>query len=48
MTGTNLYPVPVYPAWKRAEVGELKLTTFPCEERDGWIHVESSGGTNQD
>lgn len=43
-SGENLYPVPIYPAWKRAEVGDLKLDVFPCEERGGWILVELPRG----
>jgi nitrite reductase/ring-hydroxylating ferredoxin subunit len=39
-TGENLYPVPIYPAWKRAEVGDLTLRVFRCEERGAWIWVE--------
>lgn len=39
-SGENRYPLPIYPAWKRAEVGDLKLGVFRCEERDGWILVE--------
>ena len=38
-TGENLYPLPIYPAWKRAQVGLLRLPVFPVVERDGWIAV---------
>jgi nitrite reductase/ring-hydroxylating ferredoxin subunit len=38
-SGENLYPLPIYPAWKRDEVGDLRLRIFPCEERDGWISI---------
>ena len=39
-TGKNTFPLPIYPAWKRAQVGELRLPIFPIIERDGWIAVE--------
>jgi len=42
-TGRNLYPMPVYPRWKREEVGNLDLRTFPCREESGWILVEAAG-----
>lgn len=27
-SGENLYPLPIYPAWKRAEVGDMRLGIF--------------------
>jgi 3-phenylpropionate/trans-cinnamate dioxygenase ferredoxin subunit len=38
-TGRNLYPIPQYPAWKREQVGDLTLRTYPCREDGGWILV---------
>ncbi len=38
-TGQNLFPLPIYPAWKRAQVGDLTLPTFPVTERNGQIAV---------
>lgn len=38
-TGRNLYPYPIYPDWKRKEVGELDLSLFPCREEGGWVYV---------
>lgn len=38
-TGRNLYPYPIYPEWKRREVGDLTLRIFPCREEGGWIRV---------
>ena len=39
-TGENTFPLPIYPAWKRAQIGDLTLPIFPVIERDGWIAVE--------
>jgi nitrite reductase/ring-hydroxylating ferredoxin subunit len=39
-TGENLYPLPIYPAWKRAQVGDLRLPIFPVIEREGRIAVD--------
>lgn len=39
-TGENLYPLPIYPRWKREEVGDLTLRIVPCREVDGWIWVQ--------
>lgn len=39
-TGENTFPLPIYPGWKRAQVGDLRLPIFPVIERDGWIAVE--------
>ncbi|MDA2926062.1 Rieske (2Fe-2S) protein [Acidobacteria bacterium AH-259-G07] len=39
-TGENTFPLPIYPAWKRAQVSDLRLPIFPVIERDGWIAVE--------
>lgn len=38
-TGANLYPLPIYPAWKRAQVGRLQLPIYPAIEREGWVAV---------
>ena len=38
-TGRNLYPYPIYPEWKRREVGDLSLAIYPCREEGGWIRV---------
>lgn len=38
-TGRNLYPLPIYPGWKREEVGDLSLEILPCREEGGWIRV---------
>lgn len=38
-TGQNLYPYPIYPEWKRKEVGDLSLAIYPCRENGGWIRV---------
>ncbi len=38
-TGQNLYPYPIYPEWKRREVGDLSLAIYPCREEGGWIRV---------
>jgi nitrite reductase/ring-hydroxylating ferredoxin subunit len=43
-TGSNLYPVPVYPAWKREEVGDLGLRIYPCREEEGWVLVSVENG----
>lgn len=39
-TGENLYPVPIYPQWKREQVGDLTLKVYSCREREGWIWLE--------
>lgn len=39
-TGENLYPVPIYPRWKREEVGDLTMTVYRSGEEGGWIWVE--------
>jgi nitrite reductase/ring-hydroxylating ferredoxin subunit len=39
-SGANTFPLPIYPAWKRAQVGPLRLRTYPVTERDGWIAVD--------
>jgi nitrite reductase/ring-hydroxylating ferredoxin subunit len=45
-TGANLYPAPIYPEWKRRQVGNLDLGIFPAYEAEGWIWVsERSNGT---
>lgn len=33
------FPWRVYPAWKRAQVGDLRMRVYPCYESDGWIRV---------
>lgn len=38
--GRNLYPFPIYPAWKQKEVGDLSLKIFPCWEQDGWLWLK--------
>ena len=38
-TGRNLYPYPIYPKWKRREVGDLSLAIYRCCEEGGWIRV---------
>lgn len=43
-TGRNLYPIPQYPAWKREEVGDFTLRTYPCREEEGWVLVALDGG----
>jgi nitrite reductase/ring-hydroxylating ferredoxin subunit len=43
-TGRNLYPIPQYPAWKRAQVGDLVLRTYPCREDEGWVQVALDRG----
>jgi 3-phenylpropionate/trans-cinnamate dioxygenase ferredoxin subunit len=43
-TGENLYPVPIYPEWKKQQVGDLDLRTFPAYESDGWIWVIRRSG----
>lgn len=39
-TGRNLYPYPIYPKWKREEIGDLTLATYPCREEEDWILVD--------
>ncbi len=39
-TGENTFPLPIYPGWNRAQVGDLRVPIFPVIERDGWIAVE--------
>lgn len=46
-TGENTFPLPIYPGWKRAQVGDLRLAIFPVIERDGWIAVEPSRTPSQ-
>jgi nitrite reductase/ring-hydroxylating ferredoxin subunit len=38
-TGRNTFPLPIYPAWKRAQVGPLNVPIFPVIEEAGWIVV---------
>ena len=38
-TGRNLYPYPIYPEWKRREVGDLSLAIYRCREEGGRIWV---------
>ncbi|MPZ13201.1 MAG: Rieske 2Fe-2S domain-containing protein [Chloroflexi bacterium] len=38
-SGDNLFPLPLYPMWKRAQVGDLRLGRFPATEREGWIVI---------
>lgn len=38
-TGRNMYPYPIYPEWKRKEVGDLNLPILPCREEAGCIRV---------
>lgn len=38
-TGHNLYPYPIYPEWKKKEVGDLTLRIYPCWEEGDWIHI---------
>jgi hypothetical protein len=40
MSGENLYPLPIYPQWKREQVGDLRLSTLGCNEEGGWIWLE--------
>lgn len=42
-TGRNLYPMPIYPQWKREQVGDLTLRIYSCREEGGWILVTPSG-----
>ena len=39
-TRENTFPLPIYPAWKRTQVGDLSLPLFRVIERDGWIAVD--------
>ncbi|MPZ13107.1 MAG: Rieske 2Fe-2S domain-containing protein [Chloroflexi bacterium] len=36
-SGDNLFPMPIYPVWKRAQVPAMRLRRFPVIERNGWI-----------
>jgi nitrite reductase/ring-hydroxylating ferredoxin subunit len=47
-TGENLYPAPIYPEWKRQQVGDLTLRTFSAYESEGWIWVVRRPGDTAD